>query len=158
MFVKLSIEIISNNMLFSICHCMMYTACTDVLICSLKTLNFNCIGPSDYQSGVKIAIFEVGSSTAKVTYSTVQDDVREGLETFRATLNVSEAMQDMGVRVEEPDTAVVDIRDDEGKESSFTHISYCVHTHEPVHNTDMPQQGSLSRIKNLGGKLEYYSA
>ena len=67
-----------------------------------------------------MATFVVGSTSATVTYSTVQDDVREGLETFRATLTVSEAMQAMGVRVEEPDTAVVDIRDDEGKESKST--------------------------------------
>ena len=90
-----------------------------------------------------MAIFEVGSTSATVTYSTVQDDVREGLETFRATLTVSEAMQDMGVRVEEPDTAVVDIRDDEGKESTTTtytntnrHMyahNVCVH----VQNTHM---------------------
>ena len=76
-----------------------------------------------------MAIFEVGSTSATVTYSTVPDDVREGLETFRATLTVSEAMQDMGVRVEEPDTAVVDIRDDEGKESTTT-------THTSHTNTD----------------------
>ena len=72
-------------------------------------------GPADYEGGTKIAIFEVGSSTATVTFGTEDDEVKEGMESFRATLSVSEAMREKGVSVGSPDTAVVNIIDNDGK-------------------------------------------
>ena len=82
---------------------------------TLLVFNFFPTGPADYEGGTKIAIFEVGSSTATVTFGTEDDEVKEGMESFRATLSVSEAMREKGVSVGSPDTAVVNIIDNDGK-------------------------------------------
>ena len=60
------------------------------------------------------ANFVVDSSTASVTYRTVDDPVREDTEFFTAQLSVSPAMQAMGISVGENCTATVEITDNEG--------------------------------------------
>ena len=75
----------------------------------------------DYLGGTKTAFFEVGSSTANVTYSTVDDNIREEQKFFTAQLSVSNEMQAMGVSVGEDCTARVDITDNDGKHSIHMH-------------------------------------
>ena len=72
------------------------------------------VGPADYQGGEMRAIFEIGSSMATVQYSTVNDSIHEGIESFIAELTVPQEMQDMGIFPGMPDTARVHITDDEG--------------------------------------------
>ena len=64
------------------------------LLC-LRMLS-SCKVPSDYQGGEKLAIFEIGSSTATVVFNTVNDGIQEGLESFFADLTVPPAMMAMG--------------------------------------------------------------
>ena len=74
----------------------------------------SCVGPEDYLGGERRAIFEIGSSMATVEYSTVNDSIREGIESFIANLTVSPEMQAMGIVSGMPDSATVNIIDDEG--------------------------------------------
>ena len=74
----------------------------------------SCVGPADYLGGERRAIFEIGSSVATVDYSTVNDSTREGIENFTAELTVPPEMQPMGIVPGMPDSATVDITDDEG--------------------------------------------
>ena len=60
------------------------------------------------------AIFEISSSMATVQYSTVNDSIHEGIESFIAELMVEQEMQDMGIFPGIPSTARVHITDDEG--------------------------------------------
>ena len=60
------------------------------------------------------AIFEIGSSTATVQYSTVNDSIHEGIESFIAELTVPQETQEMGIFPGMPDTARMYITDDEG--------------------------------------------
>ena len=60
------------------------------------------------------ANFVVDTSTAIVTYITIDDLVREGTEYFTAQLSVSAAMQAMGISVGDDCTARVEIVDNEG--------------------------------------------
>ena len=76
--------------------------------------HFPSLGPDDYQGGEKLAIFEIGSSTATVVYTTVNDGIREGLESFFADLTVPPAMIAMGIFPGTPSRARVNITDDEG--------------------------------------------
>ena len=73
-----------------------------------------CVGPTDYQGGERHAIFEIGSSVATVEYSTVNDGTLEGIESFTAELTVPPEMQTMGIVPGMPDSATVNIIDDEG--------------------------------------------
>ena len=73
-----------------------------------------CVGPADYLGGERRAIFEIGSSMATVEYSTVNDSTREGIESFIAELTVPPEMQAMGIVPGMPDSATVNIIDDEG--------------------------------------------
>ena len=73
------------------------------------------VGSSDYQGGEKQAIFEIGSNTATVQYTTVGDDIREGMENFTAELTVPPDMQAMGIFAGMPDTAMVHIVDDDSE-------------------------------------------
>ena len=72
------------------------------------------VGPTDYLGGETHAIFEIGSSMATVQYSTVNDSIHEGMESFTAELTVPQEMQDMGIFPGMPNTARVHIIDDEG--------------------------------------------
>ena len=74
----------------------------------------SCVGPADYQGGERSAIFEIGSSMATVEYSTVYDSTREGIESFTAELTVPLEMQAMGIVPGMPDSATVNITEDEG--------------------------------------------
>ena len=74
----------------------------------------SCVGPSDYLGGERRAIFEIGSSMATVEYSTVNDSTQEGMENFTAELTVPPEMQAMGIVSGVPDSATVNITDDEG--------------------------------------------
>ena len=85
------------------------------------------VGPSDYQSGEKRAIFEFGSNTATVQYTTAEDGIQEGLETFTAELTVPPDMQAMGIFAGMPDTAMVHIVDDDSE-----HKFQWVHRHAAV--------------------------
>ena len=60
------------------------------------------------------AIFEIGSSTATVVYTTANDGIQEGLQSFFADLTVPPAMIAMGIFPGMPSRARVDITDDEG--------------------------------------------
>ena len=60
------------------------------------------------------AIFEIGSSMATIQYSSVNDSIHEGIESFIAELMVLQEMQDMGIFPGMPNTARVHITDDEG--------------------------------------------
>ena len=79
----------------------------------------SCVGPADYLGGERRAIFEIGSSVATVEYSTVNDTIREGNESFIANLTVPPEMQAMGIVRGIPDRATVNIIDDEGKKDSL---------------------------------------
>ena len=72
-------------------------------------------GPGDYQGGVRRACFEISSNTATVVYSTVNDSVREGIESFFADLTVPQAMIDMGIFPGMPSRATVNTIDDKGR-------------------------------------------
>ena len=72
------------------------------------------VGPTDYQGGETRAIFESGSSMAAVQYSTVNDSIHEGLESFIAELTVPQEMRDIGIVPGMPNTARMHITDDEG--------------------------------------------
>ena len=74
----------------------------------------SCVGPEDYLGGERRAIFEIGSNMATVEYSTVNDGTREGNESFIAELTVPPEMQAMGIVSGMPDSATVNIIDDEG--------------------------------------------
>ena len=74
----------------------------------------SCVGPEDYLGRERRAIFEIGSSMATVEYSTVNDSIREGVESFIANLTLSPEMQAMGIVSGMPDSATVNIIDDEG--------------------------------------------
>ena len=74
----------------------------------------SCVDPADYQGGERRAIFEIGSNMATVEYSTVNDGIRESMENFTAKLKVPPEMQAMGIVPGMPDSATVDIIDDEG--------------------------------------------
>ena len=74
----------------------------------------SCVGPADYQGGERRAIFEIGSNMATVEYSTVNDGIREGIESFIAELTVPLEMQAMGIVSGTPDRATVNINDSEG--------------------------------------------
>ena len=74
----------------------------------------SCVGPADYQGGERRAIFEIGSSVATVEYSTVNDSTREGIESFTAELTVPPEMQAMGIDPGMPESATVNIIDDDG--------------------------------------------
>ena len=52
---------------------------------------------------------------ATVEYSTVNDSIREGNESFNSELTVPPEMQAMGIVPGTPDRAAVNIIDDEGK-------------------------------------------
>ena len=51
---------------------------------------------------------------ATVQYSTINDSIHEGMESFIAGLTVPQEMQDMGTFPGMPDTARVHITDHEG--------------------------------------------
>ena len=55
-------------------------------------------------------------------YSTVNDSIREGIESFSTELTVPPGMQAMGIVSGMPDRATVNIIDDEGIQDSL-----CVH-------------------------------
>ena len=74
----------------------------------------SCVGPADYQGGERRAIFEIGSSMATVEYSTSNDSIREGIESFIAELTVPPEMQAMGIVSGMPDSATVNIMDVDG--------------------------------------------
>ena len=74
----------------------------------------SCVGPADYQGGERHAIFEIGSNMAAVVYSTVNDSIREGIESFIANLTVPPEMKAMGIVPGMPDSVTVNIIDDEG--------------------------------------------
>ena len=73
-----------------------------------------CVGPTDYLGGERHAIFEIGSSMATVEYRTVSDSTREGIESFITELTVPPEMEAMGIVPGMPDSATVNIIDDEG--------------------------------------------
>ena len=74
----------------------------------------SCVGPEDYLGGERRAIFEIGSSMATVEYTTVNDSIREGIESFIANLTVPPEMEAMGIVPGMPASATVTIPDDEG--------------------------------------------
>ena len=78
-----------------------------------------CVGPADYLGGERRAIFEIGSNMATVEYSTVNDGTREGNESFIAELTVPPEMQAMGIVPGMPDSATVNIIDNEGKQDTL---------------------------------------
>ena len=80
----------------------------------LYSYALSCVGPADYLGGERRAIFEIGSNMATVEYSTVNDGIREGIESFIAELTVPPEMQAMGIVSGTPDSATVNIIDDEG--------------------------------------------
>ena len=82
------------------------------ILCACTPIS--CVGPEDYLGGERRAIFEIGSSMATVEYSTVSDGTREGIESFIAELTVPPEMQAMGIVSGMPDSATVNIIDDEG--------------------------------------------
>ena len=90
--------------------------CTHLLntdsVCACTPTSY--VGPADYLGGERRAIFEIGSSMATVEYSTVNDGTREGIESFTAELTVPPEVQAMGIVRGMPDTATVNIIDDEG--------------------------------------------
>ena len=94
----------------------------------------SCVGPADYQGGERRAIFVIGSSVATVEYWTVNDGIREGIESFIAELIVPPEMQAMGIVPGIPDSATVNIIDDEG----YYKIS-CMYTIRYIHQV---QSGS----------------
>ena len=84
-------------------------------------------GPNDYQGGEKLAIFEIGSSTATVVYTTVSDGIREGLERFFADLTVPPDMMAMGIFPGTPSRATVNIIDNEGLHYiQWLHAQWCI--------------------------------
>ena len=90
--------------------------CTHLLntdyVCAYTPIT--CVGPEDYQGGERRAIFEIGSNMTTVEYSTESDDIREGIESFIAELRVPPEMEAMGIVPGTPDSATVNIIDDEG--------------------------------------------
>nr|WNS50027.1 Na-Ca exchanger/integrin-beta4-like protein [Halisarca dujardinii] len=107
--------------------------------CIVTTEDDSANSPSDYISGTKVAIFEIGSTSAEVVYRTVFDEIREGLESFRARLSVSEPMMAMGVRAVDPELALVDIIDDDELFVMFERNMYMVTEGNPP-----PEDGLLN--------------
>ena len=73
-----------------------------------------CVGPADYQGGGRRAIFVIGSNMTTVEYSTVNDSIRDGIESFIAELTVNPDVQAMGIVRGMPERATVNIIEDEG--------------------------------------------
>ena len=111
---------------FSVCNSCHSLICILIFLIVTNILHVlthpSCVGPADYLGGERRAIFEIGSSIATVEYSTVNDGIREGIESFIAELTVPPEMQAMGIVAGTPDRATVNINDKEG-----IHVSLLVH-------------------------------
>ena len=98
---------------------------TQKRISIIRTYNSKLTSAADYLGGERRAIFEIGSNIATVEYSTVNDGIREGIESFISELTVPPEMQAMGIVAGTPDRATVNIID---KES--IHVSLLVQAEE----------------------------